>query len=154
MYGRTNRSLPPSQHITNNTRQKGAFLDLNKGMTTVKNRHFENTNEELQFAKFVNKFETTNKGTASQQKLHKPLAHKDPISQTHMDFHTEVGYLFYHKLKRIKKGSPLYNLTTMGFRPSKVDRDLNQDEIIQKKNQGEFHDLKRASERAWKPCVR
>lgn len=91
MYGRTNRSLPPSQQVFNNARQKGAFLDLSKGMTTIKTRHFESNNEELQFAKFVNKFGSTNKGKAGSEVQHKPLAHKDPISQNHMDFHTEVS---------------------------------------------------------------
>lgn len=62
MSRKMGRSLPPSEHITNSIRVKGAFADLSKGLTVVKDRHFENRNEQLQFAKYVNKFETTHKG--------------------------------------------------------------------------------------------
>lgn len=90
MSRKTGRSLPPTEHITNNTRVRGAFVDLSKGLTSVKDRHFENRNEQLQFAKFVNKFETARKGRRLLLDNPPPKSQKDPISQTHMDFHTEV----------------------------------------------------------------
>ena len=90
MSRKTGRSLPPTEHITNTIRQRGAFVDLSKGLTAIKDRHFENRNEELQFAKFANKFETTRKGSLCSAERPATKPQKDPISQTHMDFHTEV----------------------------------------------------------------
>jgi len=62
MNKKAGKSVPPVKALTTNTRQKGAFVDFHKGISTVKQGHFENTNQELHFAKYCAKFGTPGKG--------------------------------------------------------------------------------------------
>ena len=62
MNRKVHKSLPPSASALLATKQKGAFVDTSKGMTTIKSGHFDNKNQELCFAKYYSKFESTEKG--------------------------------------------------------------------------------------------
>lgn len=121
-------------HTSHDPRKKGAIVDFTKGLTTVKDGHFETCNQELGFAKYVSKFSGI--PVVSPPKTERD---KDPIVQSHLDFHTA--------LRRIKQSPAGSGLTTIGVRPSR-------DEILQRRNMGDFHDLKRPQPKEWRPCMK